>query len=48
MQYRAMGDYGARHGWTVVMQVKEVGSGAAQREAPEKLLETARRREIDG
>jgi DNA invertase Pin-like site-specific DNA recombinase len=29
------------------MQVKEVGSGAAQREAREKLLEAARRREID-
>jgi putative DNA-invertase from lambdoid prophage Rac len=28
--------------------VKEVGSGAAQREAREKLLEAARRREIDG
>jgi hypothetical protein len=29
------------------MQVKEVGSSAAQREAREKLLEAARRREID-
>jgi putative DNA-invertase from lambdoid prophage Rac len=29
------------------MQVREVGSGAAQREAREKLLEAARRREID-
>ena len=48
MQYRAMRDYAVRRGWTVVMQVKEVGSGAAQREAREKLLEAARRREIDG
>ena len=48
MQYRAMRDYAARRGWTVVMQVTEVGSGAAQREAREKLLEAARRREIDG
>ena len=30
-----------------MMQVREVGSGAAQREAREKLLEAARRREID-
>src|ERR1700747_1525743 len=29
------------------MQVREVGSGAAQREAREKLLDAARRREID-
>src|SRR5664280_1266247 len=48
MQNRAMREYAARRGWTVVMQVKEVGSGAAQREAREKLLEAARRREIDG
>lgn len=30
------------------MQVREVGSGAVQRQAREKLLEAARRREIDG
>jgi putative DNA-invertase from lambdoid prophage Rac len=29
------------------MQVREVGSSAAKREAREKLLEAARRREID-
>lgn len=48
MQYQAMREYAARRSWVVVMQVKEVGSGAAQREAREKLLEAARRREIDG
>jgi putative DNA-invertase from lambdoid prophage Rac len=48
MQNRAMREYAARRGWTVVMQVKEVGSGASQREAREKLLAAARRREIDG
>ena len=47
MQSRALREYAARRSWTVVMQVKEVGSGAAQREAREKLLEAARRREID-
>ncbi len=47
MQNRALREYAARRGWTVVMQVKEVGSGAAQREARETLLEAARRREID-
>ena len=47
MQNRAMREYAARRGWTIMMQVREVGSGAAQREAREKLLEAARRREID-
>ena len=47
MQSRAMREYAARRGWTIAMQVREVGSGAAQREAREKLLEAARRREID-
>ena len=47
MQNRAMREYAARRGWTIAMQVKEVGSGAAQRQRREKLLEAARRREID-
>jgi putative DNA-invertase from lambdoid prophage Rac len=47
MQNRAMREYAARRGWTIAMQVREVNSGAAEREAREKLLEAARRREID-
>ncbi len=47
MQNRAMREYAARRGWTIVMQVREVGSGASQRQARERLLEAARRREID-
>ena len=47
MQSRAMREYAARRGWTITTQVREVGSGAAKREAREKLLEAARRREID-
>jgi putative DNA-invertase from lambdoid prophage Rac len=47
MQNRAMREYAARRGWTITMQVREVGSGAAERESREKLLEAARRREID-
>ena len=42
-----MREYAARRGWTIAVQVREVGSGAAKREAREKLLEAARRREID-
>ena len=47
MQNRTMREYAARRGWTIAMQVKEVGSGATQRQLREKLLEAARRREID-
>jgi len=47
MQSRAMREYAARRGWTVAMQVREVGSGSAQRQARERLLEASRRREID-
>ncbi len=47
MQSRAMREYAARRGWMIVQQVKEVGSGVAQRQLREKLLEAARRREID-
>src|SRR6202166_2466791 len=47
MQSRAMREYAAQRGWTITAQVREVGSGAAKREAREKLLEAARRREID-
>jgi len=47
LQIRALREYAARRGWAVALQVKEVGSGASQRELREKLLEAARRREID-
>ena len=47
MQNRAMREYAARRGWTITLEVREVGSGAVQRQAREKLLEAARRREID-
>jgi DNA invertase Pin-like site-specific DNA recombinase len=47
MQNRAMREYTARRGWTIVMQVREVNSGAVKREARERVLDAARRREID-
>jgi hypothetical protein len=47
MQNRAMREYAARRGWTIALQVREVNSGAARREAREKVLEAARRRDID-
>jgi putative DNA-invertase from lambdoid prophage Rac len=47
MQSRSMREYAARRGWSIAMQVREVGSGAAHREAREQLMEASRRREID-
>jgi putative DNA-invertase from lambdoid prophage Rac len=47
MQHRAMRDYAARRGWTIALQVREVNSGAVRREARERLIDAARRREID-
>ena len=47
LQIRALREYAARRGWTIALQVKEVGSGASERQLREKLLDAARRREID-
>ncbi|HKD05756.1 MAG TPA: recombinase family protein [Bryobacteraceae bacterium] len=47
MQLRALREYVSRRGWTVALQVGEVGSGAVERKAREQLMEAARRREID-
>jgi predicted site-specific integrase-resolvase len=47
LQIRALRQYAVRRGWTIALQVKEIGSGASQRQLREKLLEAARRREID-
>jgi DNA invertase Pin-like site-specific DNA recombinase len=47
LQMRAMREYAAKRGWTIAVQIKEVGSGATERELREKLMAAARRREID-
>jgi putative DNA-invertase from lambdoid prophage Rac len=47
MQSRAMWEYAARRGWTITLQIREVNPGAAKREARERILEAARRRDID-
>ncbi len=47
LQMRALREYAARRGWTIGMQVREVGSGAVERKAREQLMEAAHRREID-
>jgi DNA invertase Pin-like site-specific DNA recombinase len=47
LQIRALREYAAKRRWTIVAQIKEVGSGASQRERRETLIAAARRREID-
>ena len=47
MQMRTMHEYAAKRGWEVAAQIKEVGSGAVERELRENLMAAARRREID-
>ena len=47
LQMRAMREYVVRRGWAIALQVKEIGSGACERQLRGRLLEAARRREID-
>jgi len=47
LQRRAMRDYADRRDWTIAVDIKEIGSGASVRELREKLIEAARRRDID-
>ena len=47
LQIRAMREYAAKRAWAIAVQIKEVGSGAAERELREKLMAAARRRETD-
>ena len=47
LQIRTLREYASKRSWTIVTQIKEIGSGASQRELREALLAAARRREID-
>ena len=47
LQLHAMRDFAAKRNWTIAVQIKEVGSGASERELRQQLLAAARRREID-
>jgi DNA invertase Pin-like site-specific DNA recombinase len=47
LQLTAMKEYAARRGWTIAMQIEDVGSGASVRPQRELLLQAARRRDID-
>lgn len=47
LQIRALREYVLKRGWTVVEECKEVGSGAAARAIRQRLIDSARRRDID-
>ncbi len=47
LQIKAMREYARQRRWSLVGEVKDVGSGAAQRQHREVLLKAARRRELD-
>ena len=47
MQMRALREYAAKRGWIVAEECKEVGSGAVARAMRQRLIDSARRRDID-
>jgi putative DNA-invertase from lambdoid prophage Rac len=47
LQIRALREYAFKRGWAIAAEIKEVGSGASQRELRTTLIAAARRREID-
>src|SRR5437764_11150912 len=47
MQLTAMRNYARKRGWTITLEIKDVGSGAALRQKREELLMAARKRDID-
>lgn len=47
LQLQQMRKYVKNRGWKISMEVEDIGSGAKERPAREKLLRAARRREID-
>jgi DNA invertase Pin-like site-specific DNA recombinase len=47
LQREAMAAYAMQRGWSIVMMVEDVSSGASDRRQREALLRAARRRDID-
>jgi DNA invertase Pin-like site-specific DNA recombinase len=47
LQIRALREYAFKRGWTIAAEIKEIGSGALQRELRTTLIAAARRREVD-
>jgi DNA invertase Pin-like site-specific DNA recombinase len=47
LQIKAMQEYARKRGWQPTIEIKEVGSGSINRPKREKLMQAARKREID-
>jgi DNA invertase Pin-like site-specific DNA recombinase len=47
MQVQALRTYVRQRGWTLGLQIKDVGSGASDHPQREQLMQAARRRELD-
>jgi putative DNA-invertase from lambdoid prophage Rac len=47
LQIRALREYAFKRGWIIAAEIKEIGSGALQRELRTTLITAARRREVD-
>jgi DNA invertase Pin-like site-specific DNA recombinase len=47
MQMRALREYAAKRGWTVIEECKDVGSGAVARAMQQRLIDSAWRRDTD-
>jgi len=47
LQLRVLRTYVKQRGWTIVLQIQDVGSGASDRPQREQLMQAARRREVD-
>ncbi len=47
MQVRALRAYARQRDWTIVQQIKDIGSGASDRPQREQLMQAARRRELN-
>jgi putative DNA-invertase from lambdoid prophage Rac len=47
LQMEAMRNYVRQRGWTIVSEIKDVGSGSIQRPKREMLMQAARRRDTD-
>ncbi len=47
LQIKSMREYVRKPGWRVVLEVKDIGSGATERPQREALMRAARRRDVD-
>jgi hypothetical protein len=47
VQVRIIREYATKRAWTIAVQVKEIGSGAVERQLRQQLFDAAMRRDIN-